>query len=269
MICKVENLNINYEIIGEGIPIVMIHGYYADHRLMKGCMEPIFENISGYKRIYFDLPGMGKSTYLNFVDSSDAFLDVVIKFIEKIIPNERFLLVGQSYGGYISLGLIHKLQEQISGIMLICPCIEPDIKQRLLPNHTVLKRDYKLLAKLSPSEFKIMEENIVIQEEKVWNRYKNEILEGIKLYNKDGLNFVKDNNYSFSFDIKNMKEKFKGQALFLLGKQDSVVGYKDCFSILDNFERASFVILDGCGHNLQIEQEKTFNNLTKKWLQCF
>ena len=41
MECKIKNLSINYEIIGEGKPIVMIHGYYPDHRLMMGINEYI------------------------------------------------------------------------------------------------------------------------------------------------------------------------------------------------------------------------------------
>lgn len=39
MECKVKNIPIYYEVIGQGKPIVMIHGYTPDHRLMKGCME--------------------------------------------------------------------------------------------------------------------------------------------------------------------------------------------------------------------------------------
>lgn len=48
MQCNIKDTLINYEIIGEGKPIIMIHGYYADNRVMAGCMEPVFstrENI--------------------------------------------------------------------------------------------------------------------------------------------------------------------------------------------------------------------------------
>jgi pimeloyl-ACP methyl ester carboxylesterase len=61
MKCKIKNISINYEILGTGKPVLMIHGYYPDHRLMAGCMEPVFSARAGYKRIYFDLPGMGIS----------------------------------------------------------------------------------------------------------------------------------------------------------------------------------------------------------------
>ena len=62
MLFQIENgIEINYEIIGTGMPILMIHGMTPDQRLMKGCMEPIFQKREGWKRIYFDLPGMGKT----------------------------------------------------------------------------------------------------------------------------------------------------------------------------------------------------------------
>jgi len=52
----------------------------------------------------------------------------------------------------------------------------------------------------------------------------------------------------------------------LLGRQDSGVGYKDAWSILDNYPRATFAVLDRAGHNLQIEQEELFNSLVSEWL---
>lgn len=54
--CKVKNAHIYYEEIGKGKPIIMIHGFTPDHRLMSGCMEPIFQDNSDWRRIYLDLP---------------------------------------------------------------------------------------------------------------------------------------------------------------------------------------------------------------------
>ena len=52
--CQVTNATIYYEEIGVGQPIIMLHGFTPDHRLMKGCMEPIFTQREGWKRIYLD-----------------------------------------------------------------------------------------------------------------------------------------------------------------------------------------------------------------------
>ena len=52
-------MSIYHKVIGEGYPIVMLHGWTLDHQVMLHAMEPLFEKRSGMKRIYIELPGMG------------------------------------------------------------------------------------------------------------------------------------------------------------------------------------------------------------------
>jgi len=34
MECKIKNISINYEVIGSGKPVIMLHGSPVDHRLI-------------------------------------------------------------------------------------------------------------------------------------------------------------------------------------------------------------------------------------------
>jgi pimeloyl-ACP methyl ester carboxylesterase len=52
----------------------------------------------------------------------------------------------------------------------------------------------------------------------------------------------------------------------LMGRQDNIVGYRDQWDFIEDYPRASFVVLDKAGHNLQIEQDVLFNALVKEWL---
>lgn len=264
MECKIKNVSVNYEIIGNGKPIIMLHGYYVDHRVMAGCMEPVFSGREGYKRIYLDLPGMGKSGSAEWIKSSDDILDIVIGFIEKIIPNENFLLAGQSYGGYLSRGVIYKMADRIDGVLLICPVIIPDYEKRGVEEQVVLVKDKEFLAKLTTEEAEDF--NFVVQTEKNYERYKNELLSSFELANVEMLQVIQQNGYAFSFDVDKVNKKIEKPALILLGKQDDCVGYKDAWNILGNFPRAAFAVLDRAGHGLQIEQEKLFNSLVDDWL---
>ncbi|ACA46630.1 alpha/beta hydrolase [Clostridium botulinum] len=266
MECKIKDISINYEIIGNGKPIIMLHGYSVDHRLMRGCMEPIFNDKSDYKRIYIDLPGMGKSESAEWISNSDTMLDIIIEFIKRIIPNENFLLAGESYGGYLSRGIIYKMANMVDGVVLICPVIIADNKKRNVPDHVVLVKDNKLLSKLTSEDAEAFNSMTVVQSKKIYEKYKNEIISGVKMANKNFLEFLMKNGYEFSFDVDNINKKFNKPALVLLGKQDSCVGYKDAWNILNNFPRATFAVLDRAGHNLQIEQEELFNSLIKEWL---
>ena len=90
-----ENI-INYEIEGHGKPIIILHGLGCDLNMMKACLEPIFKKKSDYKRIYIDLPGMGKSAG-NIEDaSSDAISDVEIDKRKGTL-----LAVGGAIGGIV------------------------------------------------------------------------------------------------------------------------------------------------------------------------
>lgn len=267
MECIIKGLRLNYEVVGSGKPIVMIHGYYPDHRLMTGCMEPLFKNESNYKRIYIDLPGMGQSESADWITNSDIMLDIVIQFIEKIIPKEKFLLIGESYGGYIARGIINKMQDRIDGLALICPLIIPNYSDRNVPEHMILERDERLLSKLSAEEAEDFEGNVVVQNEKIYKRYKEEVMTGVKIANSGFLqNIMKNGSYGFSFDVDKLNKIYDKPTVMLLGKQDDCMGYKDAWNILDNYSRAAFAILDKAGHNLQIEQEDLFNSLMKEWL---
>ncbi len=67
-----KGIPIYYEVAGSGTPIVMIHGWSVYHHLMSGCMEPVFElPDTQWQRIYFDLPGMGKTPGADWIDDSD------------------------------------------------------------------------------------------------------------------------------------------------------------------------------------------------------
>jgi hypothetical protein len=45
-----------------------------------------------------------------------------------------------------------------------------------------------------------------------------------------------------------------------------MVGYRDAWTILERYPRATFAVLDRAGHNLAIEQERLFAALVGEWL---
>lgn len=263
---KIKNVLINYEIIGDGIPIIMLHGYCVDHRIMLGCMENVKSIKKDYKRIYIDLPGMGASESAEWITNSDIMLDIVIDFIKEIIPDENFLIAGNSYGAYLATGVIYKMADRVDGALLICPLLIPDYRKRNVPEHVILVEDKMLLSKLTLEEGEDFNSSAVVQSERIYERYQNEILSGVKVASNEFLENLMKNGYGLSFDADKMNKKFDKPSIILLGRQDDCMGYKDAWNILENFSRATFAVLDRAGHNLQIEQEELFNSLINEWI---
>lgn len=262
--CKVKQAEIYYEDIGEGRPVVMIHGFSPDHRLMKGCMEPVFTDMGEWRRIYIDLPGMGATKQYEGIESSDDMLQAVLELIQKLIPAQQYLLVGESYGGYIARGIIKHQQELVGGVAFICPVILPDVEDRHLPEHQVIQADEAFLSSLSPEEADYFSSGHVVLDEYNWLRHKEEVLSGRLSSDEDFLMKVKE-KYSFSFEVDQIP--FDHPALFLLGRQDGVVGYKDAIDVMEMYPRGTFAVLDTAGHNLQIEQAEVFTRLMIEWLE--
>jgi len=266
MYCEIRGSKIYYEEYGEGKPILLIHGFSLDGRMMKGCMEPALKGFD-LRRVYIDLPGMGRSQAPEWIKGSDDMLDAVCGFAESVLPDANFLVAGESYGGYLSRGLVYRMKERIDGLLLICPVVLADRAKRTLPEKTVFARDESLFSELLPSVADEFKDVFVIQTRPAFERFEEEILPGLRAADKAFLDRVHSENYGFSFDVDDpQKARFEKPALLFAGRQDNATGYRDLFGIIENYPRATFAVLDAAGHNLQIEQSGLFCSLVSEWL---
>ncbi len=264
----VKDVPVWYEIHGSGTPILMIHGWSVDHRLMKGCMEPVFQSVGGaWQRIYLDLPGMGNTPGRPWINGSDQMLDVILQFIDGVIPNRHFLVAGESYGGYLARGVIKAREALVDGLLLICPVASQETLREHVPVLQVLEKDEAFLNSLSEEDRRYFTGINVVQNQRVWERFKEDIFPGLKAADYAFLENSLGQNVPYRVNVDQVDKPYHQPTLFVMGRQDSAVGYHDHWQLIENFSRASFVILDKAGHNLQIEQDVLFNAMVKEWLE--
>ncbi len=269
MECTVRDVKIYYEIHGEGTSVLMVHGWGLDHRLMKGCMEPLFQTLdAAWKRIYFDLPGMGKTKGQPWIIGSDQMLDLVLDFIDAVIPGQNFILAEESNGGYLARGIINKRPLAIDGLLLICPAVKKETIKENGAQFQVFVNDDALLNSLTEEDRSYFEgEGInVLRNKRVWDRFKEEVLPGLKIADQSFLGNCLAQHVPYGFNVDALEKPFVKPTLMLAGRQDSIVGYRDLWNIIDMYPRASLVLLDWAGHNLQIEQDILFTETVKEWL---
>src|SRR5436305_10149112 len=150
MKCNLGDIAIFYETYGTGRPIVMLPGRPSDHRVMARFMEPLFTRRDGWMRLYPDLPGTGRTPGLDRLATHDQMLDTVLAFIDTVIPGQRFVLAGLSYGGYLARGVVYRRAASIDGVLLCAPQVKADPAQAQLPPRTTLVEDPTLVAQLDP-----------------------------------------------------------------------------------------------------------------------
>ena len=105
--CELDRISVQYDECGEGYPVVLLHGWSMGHGPTKKNLEPIFQGRPGWRRIYPDMPGHGLTPGADWIKNQDDMLDILIEFIDKIVGDRRFSLVGVSYGAYLARGVIH------------------------------------------------------------------------------------------------------------------------------------------------------------------
>jgi len=267
MDCELKDITVHYELLGEGRPIIMLHGWSVDHRHMVSDMEPLFRQRDGWKRIYLDLPGHGRTPGKDWITNQDKILDVVLDFIDSVIPGQRFVVAGTSAGAYLARGVFHHRSASIDGLLLTVPLIVADDAKRHVPSRVTLVADPALEAESEPAEAELFQLPVV-QSRKVFDYIRANWLPAIETGDQTFQARIREHpeNYAFSFDVDALPKPCPAPTLIVTGRQDNVAGYRDAWEILDNYPRGTFVVLDRAGHPLNIEQEDLFHALVGEWL---
>jgi pimeloyl-ACP methyl ester carboxylesterase len=259
------SIELHYVEHGSGVPVLALHGWSPDHHLMLGCLEPLFAERPGYRRLYPDLPGMGKTPASETITGSDDILAAVEDFIDSKIGAAPFLVVGESYGGYLARALARLRPEQVLGIALICPLgAAVEDAERTVPERQVLRSTPGLLDQVDPRQAEMFAGIAVVQTPETLRRFTEEILPGLEAMDGPALERMFQR-----WRLANDPEAgapYQRPTLIFTGRQDDRVGYVDQFALLPHYPRASFAVLDVAGHNAHFEQVPLFNALMFEWL---
>src|SRR6185369_16534352 len=114
------------------------HGAGGNGGQTMSSFEPAFETHPGWRRIYPDLPGHGKTPVQPSVRNHDDLIDIVLEFIDQVAPGERFVLAGQSWGGYLARAVVQRRLKQIDGVMLHVPAITWPLEKSERPARQVI-----------------------------------------------------------------------------------------------------------------------------------
>ena len=263
--CDVRGIPVFYEEVGTGRPLLLLHGWPGDHHLTSYAMEPILAQRAGWRRLYPDLPGMGKTPGAEWIATQDDMLAVVLGFLDAVAPGERVVVVGSSYGGFLARGVLHERMAQMDGLMLWAPSVTSANGERHLPPPRTLVRDPGVLATLAPDEA-LWTRAAVVQTAETLAAFRASVKPGLQAADVAFLERLESAGFVFSFTVDELSEPFPAPTLILTGRQDSMVGYRDAWELLESYPRATFVTLDRAGHALAEEQKTLFRAMVNEWL---
>jgi len=113
-----QNKKISYQVIGEGTPVFLLHGFGEDATVWRNQVEYLKDK---FQLIIPDLPGSGQSELIDDM-SMEGMAEVIRTIWDRENPPtpspERTCVIGHSMGGYITLAFAEKYPELLSAFGL-------------------------------------------------------------------------------------------------------------------------------------------------------
>ncbi len=110
-----NNIRLYYVQTGQGIPLLMVHGYPLDHTLWRAQMD----GLSDLARVVApDLRGFGQSEASDGICTMGAYADDLAALLDALKIG-RAVVCGLSMGGYIALAFWNKYASRVRGLILV------------------------------------------------------------------------------------------------------------------------------------------------------
>jgi pimeloyl-ACP methyl ester carboxylesterase len=255
MECRINDVLVHYVEHGGGVPLVALHGAGVDHREIEAAVEAIVPG-TGFRRIYPDLPGMGRST-ADGLTCNDDVVTLLGDFIDQLGAGP-VLLLGHSYGGYLARGVAARRPDGVLGLALVCPVAEWSGN---VPGHNVVRKDADAYDELEPAQRAGFDEYFVVRTRGTARRYRDSVVPGTTLVDEAALQRI-----FAGWTVEVGSSPFSAPTLVVAGRRDSVVGYADVAVLLDGYPHASLAVIEDAGHAVMHERPDLLAALIGDWL---
>ena len=265
---RINDTDIYYKTIGEGEPILVLHGGPG---LSMDYFFPHFDDFARhYKLIFFDQRYSGRSG--GIIDSNlttEIFVDD-IEALRKELQIKDFHLMGHSWGGFAALSYAVKYPKNLKSLLLISP-LSPNLNSykdlEINRSERFSETDQKKLDEILASDEFIEGDSPTL--ERFWK-----IVFKVYLFEKELINQVdlqvqaKNAKSPFilfdklyptidSVAMFNQLKKFNKPTLIIHGDYDPLP-YKYSNELALKMKNAKFELLNNCGHFPFVEKKDKF-----------
>jgi pimeloyl-ACP methyl ester carboxylesterase len=232
--------------------VLVLHGAGVNHREPEACFEPVFGGVAGFRRIYPDLPGMGRTPAPDGLRSAEDVLNALLDIAGDVTAGTEYLLIGHSAGAYPRAGYGREAPRQVAGLALVCPLL-PNLRD--VPAHRVVVGS----GENRDDDFRSY---FVVQTPEMLERYERHVAPAAALVDQAALGRIGE-RWELAPDHG---PAYADPTMVVAGRLDSTVGYAAGADLVDHYPRASLAVLDDVGHALPHEQPDLLRALVTDWL---
>jgi len=248
---RINGLNINYEVSGEGAPVILLHGWLCSLDTMK----PIANVLQNFRVYNVDLPGFGKSDMPEKPFNTNNFGDFLDGFIKQL-KIENPILIGHSNGGRT---IINYAGRQLG-----------NIKKIILIDSAGIKPKRKLGYYIRVYTFKILKKFLgIFPNVEMFNNIRERVLGkfGSSDYKNSPEILRKTMSIIINEDQTELLKNIKASTLLLWGENDTDTPISDGKIMEDNIKDASLIEIKGAGHFSYIDSYNQCIEIIKEFIK--
>ncbi len=251
----IGKVRLHYVERGDGLPLVALHGAGVDHRDIAGALEG-GGGFEGVRRIYVDLPGLGRSSADGLAGNDDV-VTVLFDFLAQLQAGP-VMLIGHSYGAYLARGVAGRRPDLVGGLALLAPIGE---RTSEVPPGVVIEQDDDAYDELDPEQRRVFAEYFVVRTAATARRFRNASWPGTRLIDQPAMERILQH-----WAVELGTSPFAKPTLIVAGRNDSTVGYRDAMALLDHYPHATLAVVAGAGHALAHERAELVSALIREWM---
>lgn len=254
-----EGKKISYNVSGEGMPVVLLHGFAEDNTVWRYQQQELSKH---YKLIIPDLPGSGKSELM--VNVSIESMANVVKNILDAEHITSVVVIGHSMGGYITLALADQYPAMIKAFGLFHSSAQPDNEEKKAARQRSIQfiRTYGSYEFLKQSIPNLFSEQFRTDSAEIVR----EMIEQYKDFNPVALIAYYEAMIQRP-DRTHVLKSFPRPVLFMIGRRDSNLSLEQVIRQSSIPLIADIHILEHSGHMGMWEETKKANKNVLDFLQ--
>lgn len=255
-VAQVNNINIYYEIHGEGEPLVLVAGLGSDSQSWQFVINDLSNH---FQTIIFDNRGVGRSDSPSPPYSIEDMATDLLKLLD-YLNIERMHILGHSMGGFIAQEFAIKYPERVRKLILESTAPISSKRNNFLFNnlYKAWKSGMDMELWLQQFLFWIFSTK-TMENEKFISSYVKYTLDYPYPQSIEG--FHGQIKAIEEFDARNKLHKIQSETLIMIGEEDILIKPKEAELLYQGISRSSYpTYIEKAAHSIHSEASKSFTN---------
>jgi 3-oxoadipate enol-lactonase len=269
---EVNGIHMNYEVAGDGPPLVLIHAWPTDHAVWQ-LQVPVFSQY--YRTIAVDLRGCGQSDKPSGPNTPAMMSDDVVALLD-VLGYERAAVCGISLGGMVAAQMTLDHPDRVTSSIWVGAPSDSDRFLVTIEGDTMVIMDAYLRV-LEPEGYpgfweKVWKANIglLFNDEFVQSRLGSYLIKSIfedryNRFNADPSSIINILNSMRGWSIVDRLSSVSRPVQIVVGDQDPTLDYCEEQGRLT--AGAEYVLMEYSGHFSTLDQPARFNDVALDFLR--